>query len=465
MINSIFVAGRSKRKLGILIYVGLILGTYAHDGASSHLLTTTTNSGTRVSRELKWQDVRSVGPGEIVVCHRDGGCTRYQPSDPTEEGQGKALLEAAAESLPHETIAIGQGTFTMETSLITKAHQTISGAGIDVTILKWAPLKSQPASPAGVQLVGNNYFSQTDGVTVRKMTIDCNAQNHAEGIGIIAVALNGSDILIEDVKVINPGMKTRNESFPVFIYSGDNTAVKTNAHIRRVEVTQPAPILFQSGLSCICLAGVYYNSSIEDCYVHDIDVGDSSGTAIGKPRYVHAFGMSGSNVETPACKEVRIIRNRAINLTGKGGGQGAAIYNDTGRIDGYEISDNKLLNVMRGIHLHEGTAYNHIKIFRNKIRFISGIGSTGGVVLSAHSLANCLIAQNDIAGQEAVAAPDSFAIAATLSANLTVRDNLIHMTGRKGEMYIDRGSPGVVTGGNHRADGSEVQNYKPANRP
>ena len=159
-------------------------------------------------------------PGVVVVYHANGQGTRYRPAAPTDQERGAALLRAAAASAPGEMIAIGPGVFELPSSLVTKRGQTVSGAGVNLTTLRWAPLASQPTSTDGAQLIGNNYFTQTDGVTVRGLTVDCNAQNHADRVGAEGIVLNGSNCTIEDIKVINPGRTDDNECFPVAMYSG-----------------------------------------------------------------------------------------------------------------------------------------------------------------------------------------------------------------------------------------------------
>jgi hypothetical protein len=297
------------------------------------------------------------------------------------------------------------------------------------------------------------------------MTIDCNAQSHAAGIAVTGVILNGSHCLIEDLKVINAGRTDTGECFAVGFYSGESTVVKSNSHIRRVEVTQPARILWRNGLSCIFIGGRYDNCSIEDCYVHDMDVGDSSGTVLGRPRFIHAFGLSGSSRGAPACTRGRVTGNRAINLSGTVGAQGAAVYTDTGSVDDYEIANNQLINVLRGIHLHEGTFYNKVRIVRNKIRFLSGISSTGGIMITPKAAGTCLIANNDVGEMRPDGASASYAIVVTIAGEIRMEENVLRMAEKNREIYIDPVNRKVFFTGNRRANGSVIRLPSQSNRP
>lgn len=422
---------------GIFIILGAILCAFAHE-----------SSGTRNAVP---------GSGNVLVQHQDGSNSTYECAGKSPLECGRLLLAAAANSRADETIAIGAGLYELPSSLVTKPRQTVVGAGVNQTTLRWAPLTSQPSSAAGAQLVGNNYYTQTDGVTVRAMTIDCNAQKHAPGIGAEGVILNGSNCVIEDIKVINPGRTDGMECFPIAIYSGNSTVKKVHAHIRRVEVTRPAMIFWQSGLSCILIGGTYYDSSIEECYVHDMDVGDSSGRVLEKPRYVHAFGMSGSEAGAPPCKRGRVARNRAVNLTGVAGAQGAAIYTDTGSVEGYDILDNELINVVRGIHLHEGDSYEGVRIVGNKIRFLADMSSSGGIMISGQKIGDCLIADNDVGQQGAYVATGSYAIAVGRARHLTLRNNFLRMKSKAVEISLGSAKKQTLLENNRRLDGSFIR--------
>ena len=125
-------------------------------------------------------------------------------------------------------------------------------------------------------------------------------------------------------------------------------------------------------------------------------------------------------------------------------------------MDGYDIEGNELINVMRGINLHEATSYDNVRIFRNKIRFISGIATTGGIMLSANQLGSCLIADNDVGQQDPYSATGSYAIAIGRAEQVTLRHNTLRMKSRSSEIYLARDVK-VAGAENRRADGSVIQ--------
>ncbi len=132
------------------------------------------------------------------------------------------------------------------------------GAGIDQTILQLVGASDPTAD--GV-IFGSDVDGVADGFEVQNMTLDCNAAGNPKfvnGLGAVgAVDTQGSNILIQNVKVINFGTShVGSECFVIFIDPAASFKWRSfdNIQVQNCVFTSPARGN-KDGLTCVAITG------------------------------------------------------------------------------------------------------------------------------------------------------------------------------------------------------------------
>jgi hypothetical protein len=152
------------------------------------------------------------------------------------------------------------------------------GAGIGKTVIQ---LVGASDSAKDGDIFQCDYNHRVDGFEIHDLTLDCNwAQNpmFLRGLGALgAVNVNGSDVLLQNVKIIGFGTRTpKAECFPVFIYPGHDFTGQQFHDVRIINCvfSNPAPGN-RDGLSCAVIGaaeGVTMTGSvIRGCKFLDVN--------------------------------------------------------------------------------------------------------------------------------------------------------------------------------------------------
>jgi hypothetical protein len=148
------------------------------------------------------------------------------------------------------------------------------GAGVDQTIIQLVG-SSDRNNGDGI-IFGTDYDKTCDGFEIHNLTLDCNAYGNPEftnGLGAVAaINISGSNILIQNVKIINFGSSAvHHECFVVYIYPSTPLKWRTfnNITVDNCTFTSPAAGN-KEGMGCVTIASTadvtMTNTAVTNCW-------------------------------------------------------------------------------------------------------------------------------------------------------------------------------------------------------
>lgn len=223
------------------------------------------------------------------------------------------------------------------------------GAGIGKTVIQLVNA-SEPVKD-GV-IFQCDYNHRVDGFEIHDLTLDCNWAHNPmflRGLSVLgAVNVNGSNVLLQNVKIIGFGTRTpRSECFPVFVYPGHDFTGQRFDNVRIINCIFSNPATGnRDGLSCAVIGadeGVTMTGGvIRGCKFLDVS---------SDFLYSHAFFAEN-------CED-NYVRNC-----------GQAFYTEPTDKQDYTwvIRNNRFINVETGafVNWHPGAYLGHI-IFENNL--------------------------------------------------------------------------------------------------
>jgi hypothetical protein len=151
------------------------------------------------------------------------------------------------------------------------------GAGIGKTVIQLVAA-SDPAKDGDIFQCDYNH--RVDGFEIHDLTLDCNWAHNPmflRGLSVLgAVNVNGSNVLLQNVKIIGFGTRTpKAECFPVFIYPGHDFTRQQFHNVRIINCVFSNPATGnRDGLSCAVIGadeGVTMTGSvIQGCRFLDV---------------------------------------------------------------------------------------------------------------------------------------------------------------------------------------------------
>ncbi len=293
-----------------------------------------------------------------------------------------------------------------------KSNWNISGLGIDKTIIKLVNVVSGQATQ-NIAISTDTYRGWSDNVTLQNFTVDCNINGQISSTGIVCggIQLNGNNVMIQNVKIINWGTKTPNyECFALTVGGGQGLALQNNFAGAKIlnctVISGDTSIIPNGGTTLISLGGNFQSYNDISGYLIS---GLISGCVLDGTGQFSTNGMSVYGNNALACN------NNIVNCTN-------GCYQDSWRNQNVVISNNLFDNVQHGIFYNfpvgQGPASLGTGIFINNIINMGKIATNdnaldairfgGSIAYSPYSFTNLLVSGNTIGFANSGSAPDPF---------------------------------------------------------
>jgi hypothetical protein len=257
--------------------------------------------------------------------------------------------------VPGTKVHLFPGTFLTQQGLRLPIGASLTGSGIDLTVIKLVDNSGISANDSIIKSA--DYMSSSSNV-VTDLTVDCNLAGQSVKHATQAVALWGGQTRIARVKAINWGATAPLECFVLTIWCNP-PILATNCVIEDCIVTQPESRVTHIGMtSAIDILGYQgnhltpgpgwiWNAVIRNCSVYGVHAGSQ-----GNPPVFHGYGMAD-------VVGGRIEHNFAYDLQCTPGGQANAfaVYDEGGSHLGYIISDNVFMDVEAGVRMNPAEGY------------------------------------------------------------------------------------------------------------
>ena len=300
------------------------------------------------------------------------------------------------------------------------------GAGVDVTTLQ--AKASSLSSGYNLTMIAAALGSQSDGMEVSDLTVDCNLSNQVSTAGCQGISLSGSNTKISNVKVINWGVHAGGMAYPLQILpAGANST--TNCVIEKCVVAPPANVSNLGafwGISIMGDTGTATNlingAILRDNLVYGIPVGTNSGQV--------AWGYALSAYGT-------VTHNQVVSMPGcsgvfRSGYPGGNIF----------VEGNVFDNIDVGVNLDmEWDTLSNVVIKNNVIRVSTwglGVGCYTGNVGSMHPNAGInglVISDNCI--YPATGASNVTALSLNGKISATVLNNVLESNNSGTGLYVN----------------------------
>jgi len=294
---------------------------------------------------------------------------------------------------PNLGIHLGAGVFrTAATHLwYIKSGWVVEGAEMYSTTVQ---LGGDASTIYGAVCLRSDPGLATDNVTIRNLTVDCNwaelSLTAPAGAGgeknfkTMAVALFGSNNLVDHVRCINNYGSAANHKEPFAVFLGGPTSGDgTNNIIQFCRVEQPRGNYGSAfGLAGWMNSVPYYrvtNSKVVSCTVVGVNTGLVSGFTSG--------GVNLANV-----KDCQVDSSTFTDC------QGAA-YIDTGSVDGLQVTNNTVIRGWQGVGFaNEEFPKQNVLVSGNNFLIQNRVpgGGSYGVVTSLAQITNLTVTNNTI---------------------------------------------------------------------
>jgi hypothetical protein len=326
-----------------------------------------------------------------------GTGTESDPFDGSTAGKFDALF-GSFQSTPNLTIHLGAGTFesdvTASPGWSIQPGWVIEGAGMYETTCRM--VGNLQGRHWDHEFFRSPYDHACDNVVIRDLTVDCNwpelsvsadvGQNGEKYGAIYAIDLNGSNILIENVRHTNShgSVANGNEAFGIRLAAPSTSDVSSNT-IRycRAELPQgnyAAPFALHGWVDAA------HPHLITNCSVYgNVAIGQMSGAMTG----FTTGGLNGAFV-----KDCHVYDNSFIDCQ-------SIFYQDTGTVDGLTVSGNTLTRGWMGIGLvadNPSWTKSNIQILENTLQLQDRVanGASLGIWAAGSVITNIIVSGNNL---------------------------------------------------------------------